>query len=151
MEIIEYYSSDDREIYLKQIESYEWSAAKFLASLLKENRLRAALGGWGRLYLLVEGKKLVSFITLSERDCISADACEYTPWMGFFHTAPEYRGRRYGKRLVDHICAAARNDGYRFIYVATDHVGLYEKYGFEYLKNYKDIWGEDSRVYKRKL
>lgn len=151
MEIIEYFSSAHREAYLKQIESYEWSAAKFLATLLRNNRFKTVLGGWGRLYLLVDGNRLVSFLTLSGRDCISEDQCPYTPWLGFFHTAPEYRGNHYGQVLIDYLCLMARNDGYHSIYVATDHIGLYEKYGFEYIKNCKDIRGEDSRIYKRKL
>ncbi len=72
MEILEYASCSDKNNFLRQIERYEWKAAKYLATLLKENRLQDALVGWSDLYLFVEKKKLVSLLTLSESDCISA-------------------------------------------------------------------------------
>lgn len=149
MEVAEYYSCAKKDKYLKQIESYEWSAAKFLATLLKENRLQQTLGGWGKLFLLVDGDALVSFVTFSAQDCI--DDPDITPWLGFFHTAPEYRGNRYGKLLIDRVCELAREDGFKEVYIATDHINLYEKYGFTYLENRIDVWGTDSRIYKREI
>ena len=68
MEIIEYKSCKNRDVYLNQIKNYEWRAAKFLAVLLNEDRLHETLGGWYKLFMLVDGDRLVSFITLSERD-----------------------------------------------------------------------------------
>ncbi len=149
MEIVEYFSSSRKDKFLNQIEAYEWSAAKFLATLLKENRLQETLGGWGKLFLLVDSDMLVSFITFSAQDCI-ADP-NITPWLGFFHTAPEYRGNRYGKLLIDHVCEYAQKDGFSEVYIATDHIDLYEKYGFTYLENRIDVWGEDSRIYKKEI
>ncbi len=149
MEIVKYSSCAQKNKYISQIENCEWQAAKFLAALLKENRLESVLGGWGDLYLLVDGDTLVSFITFSEQDCISDK--NLTPWLGFFHTAPEYRGNRYGKILIDYVCQSAVNAGYKTVYLATDHINLYEKYGFVYSENRIDIHGEDSRIYKREL
>ncbi len=149
MEIIEYSSCVEKDIYINQIATYEWGAAKYLATLLKENRLEDAFGGWGKLYLLVDGHALISFVTLSAQDCISDP--KLSPWLGFFHTAPEYRGKHYGKLLIDRVCEFAKKDGYNTIYIATDHIGLYEKYGFTYIENRIDNWGVDSRVYKKDL
>lgn len=149
MEVKEYFLRSGMDVYLKQIEATDWSAAKFLATLLKENRLQETLGGWGKLYMLVDEDRLVSFVTFSAQDCIADE--KLTPWLGFLHTAPEYRGNRYGKVLIDRICEIAKKDGYEAVYLATDHIGLYEKYGFVYLENRLDVWGEDSRIYIRYL
>ncbi len=151
VEITEYRHCLETEKYLAQMECYEWKAAKYLAALLKENRMEEALGEWWKLFLLVNGDDLVSFVTLSARDCISSPDPEFTPWLGFFHTAPESRGNRYGKILLDHACKVAGDGGYKNVYIATDHVGLYEKYGFAYLENRIDVWGIDSRIYKKEL
>lgn len=147
MKIIEYFSCADNEKYLNQIENCGWQAGKFLATLLKENRFIDTLGGWAKLFLLVDGDILVSFVTLSAQDCI-ADP-NLSPWLGFLHTAPQYRGNRYGKLLIDGVCEFAQKCGYEYVYLATDHIGLYEKYGFRYVENRIDVWGEDSRIYKR--
>lgn len=148
MQIIDYFKDDRQEHWLSQIEAYEWRAAKYLARLLTKNEFHSEVGR-GTLFLLTDGDKLVSFLTLAERDCI--DAPEYTPWIGFAHTAPEYRGHRHMGKLIDHACAAAREHGAARVYLCTDHVGLYEKYGFAYLENRVSIYGEDSRVYVREV
>ena len=149
MEIVEYSNCVEKDNYVGQIEACEWRAAKYLAALLKENRLQTALGGWAKLYLLVDGNTIVSFVVLSAQDCINDQSL--TPWLGFFHTAPQYRGKRHGKKLIDHVCEVAKEEGFKTVYLATDHVGLYEKYGFAYLENRIDVYGEDSRVYKRDI
>ena len=46
-------------------------------------------------------------------------------------------------------CAAKM--GYKKIYIGTDHVGLYEKYGYTYQENRIDCWGGDMRVLCKNL
>lgn len=146
MKIIDYFKDDRQAHWLAQIAQYEWRAARFLAQLLAEGRFHSTLGQ-GALYLLTEGDDLVSFLTLAERDCIEAP--EYAPWIGFVHTSPEYRGRRCAGKLIDHAVSMAGQHGAERVFICTDHVGLYEKYGFIYLENRMSIYGEDSRVYVR--
>lgn len=148
MQIIDYFKDGRQQYWLAQIAAYEWRAAKFLANLLEKGELHQNVGK-GTVFLLTDGDKLVSFLTLSERDCV--DAPEYTPWIGFVHTAPEYRGHRHIGKLIDHACAAAREHGAARVYLCTDHVGLYEKYGFTYLENRVCVDGEDGRVYVREV
>ena len=149
MQIIEYFSCDDREKYLKQIEECEWDSAKFLAKLLRENGLQELLGGWCKLFMLTEGYKLISFISFSARDDIANSAL--TQWLGFFHTTPEYRGRGYGEKLINYVCAYAQQSGYNAVYISTNHIGLYEKFGFTFQGIENDVRGNPSRVYKKEL
>jgi inorganic pyrophosphatase len=41
----------------------------------------------------------------------------------------------------------AKKKGHNHIYISTGEIGLYEKYGYRFWKNMKDVSGEDSRVY----
>ena len=148
MKILNYFTCDNQSHWLAGIAANEWRAAKFLANLLEKGEFRQNVGE-GTVYLLTEGDDLVSFLSLAQRDCVQAP--EYTPWIGFVHTAPEYRGHRHMGKLIDHACAAAREHGVARVYLCTDHVGLYEKYGFTYLENRVSIYGEDSRIYTRDL
>lgn len=149
MEIKEYFACENRENFLKQLESCDWSAGKFLAKIIKDNRFEQTLGGWAKLFLLVANDALVSFVTLSAQDCI--DDPEMTPWLGFLHTAAEYRGNRYGKLLIDYACNVASNNGYDKVYLATDYVGLYEKYGFKYVESRIDVYNEQRRIYVKEI
>ncbi len=148
MKILNFFESDDRQGLIGKIEQGDWRAAKFLANLLREGTFQQAVGG-GTVYLLMDGENMVSFVTLTRQDCV-ADEALY-PWLGFFYTFPEYRGRRYGGALLEHASNEAKKQGYKQVYLATDHVGLYEKYGFTYLENRVDIYGENSRIYGKQL
>lgn len=146
MKIIDYFQADDPERWLSQIASYEWRAARYLTELLTKGTFHQVVGE-GTLFLLIDGETLVSFASLAERDCL--DAPGMSPWIGFVHTAPAYRGQRQVGKLIDHACAVARQHGAARVYLYTDHEGLYEKYGFTYLESRPDLHREDSRVYSR--
>lgn len=148
MKFIDFFLTEQKETLVTKIGEADWGAAKFLARLLKEGSFHDVLGN-GTLFLLMDGEQPVSFVTLTQQDCVD-DKTLY-PWLGFFFTFPEYRGNRYGGMLLDHAAEEARKQGYEKVYLATDHVGLYEKYGFTYWENRIDVYNEDSRIYIRNL
>ena len=39
MQIIEYFEDGQKEHWIKEIEGFSWGAAKYLAKLLRENRI----------------------------------------------------------------------------------------------------------------
>lgn len=146
MEIFDYFSNEQRS-WIDKIRVCDWSAAKFLADLLEQNKFHTVLGN-GSLFITADSEKLVSFCTLTCRDCIKDD--DLFPWIGFVFTSPEYRGNRYSGEIIEFACEEAKKQGYNKVYIATDHVGLYEKYGFIYMESRTDIYGEESRIYYRK-
>lgn len=147
MEIFDYFSTEQHS-WIDKIRVCDWGAAKFLAELLEQNRFHEVLGN-GSLFIMADGDKLVSFCTLTHRDCIKDD--DLFPWVGFVFTAPDYRGKRYSGEVIEAACKRALRQGFDKVYLATDHIGLYEKYGFTYLESRTDIYGEESRIYFRKL
>ena len=149
MRIITFHSSADQQRLIDLIDRCDWGAAHFLAELLREDKFHSTLGGEGELYIILEGERLASFATLTRQDCIADESL--WPWVGFVYTAPEYRGRRLAGRLLAHIETAAAARGLERLYIATDHIGLYEKYGYSYIENRVDVWGEDSRIYAKTL
>lgn len=147
MIIFDYFKNKQPQ-WIEKIRACKWGAAKFLADLLEQNRFHTVLGK-GSLFIMADGDELVSFCTLTEKDCV--DDITLFPWIGFVFTAPEYRGKRYSGKIIEHTCAQAEKQGYDKVYLATDHIGLYEKYGFAYLESRIDIYNEESRIYCRKL
>ena len=134
MQIIEYFEDGKKECWIEKIGSCDWGAAKYLAVLLKDGRFETVLGTGGKLFLLCDGDELVSFVTLTHQDCI--DDIRLFPWLGFVFTAPEYRGHRYSEQIISHACEEARRQGHEKVYLATDHIGFYEKYGIIYMAGY---------------
>ena len=151
MNIVEYYALDEirRARYREQIGKGDWKAARFLCGLLEKDELRKRCGPGTRLLLGLEGDRLAAFCTLAEQD--EVDAPDMTPWIGFVYTFPEYRGRRRSGELIERACEIALDRGAKQVYVSTDEIGLYEKYGFAFVETMKDTWGGDTRVYRRQL
>ena len=87
MEIFDYFINEKRS-WIDKIRACDWRAAKFLADLLEQNKFHNVLGN-GSLFIMADGEKLVSFCTLTHRDCIKDDSL--FPWVGFVFTAPYYR------------------------------------------------------------
>lgn len=149
MKIIEYFSTDNKEYWLSQIQESDWRAAQYLHKLLKEQRLKQLVGEKTKVLLLVDGKKLVSFCTFAEKDDIQPT--NLTPWIGWVYTFPNYRGNHYVGKLLSHAESLAKEAEIKNIYISTNHTGLYEKYGYEFFEIMKDMNGEDSRVYVKHL
>lgn len=144
MHIIRYFECEDPKNLQQQIAAADWGAATFLVDLLRKGTFFDTVGGEGELFVLMDGETVVSFATLTRQDCIR-DESMY-PWIGFVYTFPAYRGRRFSGQLIGYIQKEAAAQGHDRVYIATDHVGLYEKYGYTYLENRIDCWGDDSRI-----
>lgn len=148
MEIIDYFKSDNPEHWLAEIKKGDWGAIPTLARFIEENSFHENLGE-GTLLLLTEGDRLLSFVSFAERDCIDDDSL--SPWVGFVYTFPEYRGHRHVGKLIRRCEEIAAENGLPTVFVCTDHVGLYEKYGFSYMESRADIYGGVSRIYRKNI
>lgn len=148
MEIIDYFKSDKPDYWLAEIKKGDWGAISTLARFIEENSFHENLGE-GTLLLLTEWDRLLSFVTFAERDCIDDE--KLSPWIGFVYTFPEYRGHHYVGKLIFRCEEIASEKGISQIYICTDHIGLYEKYGFTYIESRADIYGGDSRIYRKNI
>lgn len=149
MNIVEYFTSDEKDHWLHKIDESDWGAGKFLVHLLRNNELTKLCGNNTKVLLLTEEDELISFCTLADADDIQPT--ELTPWIGFVYTFPKHRGNRNAGRLLDYAEKLASTQGFSDVYISTNEVGLYEKYGYVFLTTMKDINGEDSKVYTKKI
>ena len=149
MQVIHFFESNRQPHWLEEIRRSDWSAGAFLADLISKGTFFDAVGAKSKVLLLIEGDELLSFCTYAERDDIRAT--ELTPWMGFVYTFPEHRGHHYVGKLFEEIERLAKEEGIPAVYISTNHVGLYEKYGCEFKTQMKDMDGKPSRVYVKKM
>jgi len=100
-------------------------------------------------YLLYQNEKLIGCAGLITNDFISR--MDLYPWLCALYIEAEHRGNDYGSLLIERIKKDAGAKEYTHLYLCTDHIGYYERYGFEYLAQGYHPWGENSRIYKIKL
>ena len=60
---------------------------------------------------------------------------DLTPWYATMYVRSEYRGMGYSKLLNNAILDEARRLGYNKIYLKTDLVNYYEKFGAKYMED----------------
>lgn len=149
MEVLDLYKTGNKELWLSQMEKCDWGAGPYLAYLVKENKLFDLVGENSKVLMLTDGEDLVSFCTLAKYDDVQPT--DLTPWIGFVYTYPEYRGKRLAGELLTFAEKLAKQDGATDVYISTNHIGLYEKYGYEFFTETKDVEGENTRVYKKTI
>lgn len=86
--------------------------------------------------ILLDEDKLVGFISIFPHDGDSEK--ELTPWYATMYVKKEYRGRGYSKVLNDAILEEARKRGIETIYLKTELINYYEKFGAVYIKDLSD-------------
>ena len=149
MRVINYFDSDRQSHWINEIKRGDWGAAGFLYELLSKGSFFDAAGENSKVLLLTDGDELISFCTYAEKDDIQPT--ELTPWMGFVYTFPEHRGHHYVGLLMEEVERLAIKEGVSEVYISTNHIGLYEKYGCEFKAEMHDMSGELSRVYVKKV
>lgn len=149
MKVINYFESDSKEHWLEQIKKSDWSASAFLYKLLSENTFFDAVGEHSKVLLLTDGDELISHCTFAQKDDIQPT--DLTPWVGFVYTFPEHRGHRYAGKLFDEVERLSEAESIPAVFLSTNHIGLYEKYGFKFLDVMNDIDGKPSRVYVKRF
>ncbi|MCF0116653.1 MAG: GNAT family N-acetyltransferase [Bacilli bacterium] len=137
------------EITEKEIDYLKDTECNFntwLAKKIDDDEVESYLGDDPYfLFLCSDEGDIIGNCTLTFQDCIQ-DTSLY-PWIGFVFIKENYRGHRYCGHLLDYACSLA-NEKYKTnrVYLATDARNLYEKFGFEYMENRIDFWGEDTRI-----
>ena len=149
MEVISFYDSERQEHWLEEIKRSDWASGKFLHEVLSEGKFFDTVGDGSRVLILTDGDELISYCTYARWDDIQPT--DLTPRMGFVYTFPEHRGHRYAGLLLNEIERLAREEQVPQVYISTNHVGLYEKYGCEFLTMMDDMDGKPSRVYIKKF
>ena len=149
MQVLDYFSEPQSEKWLAQIAQCDWGAGIYLHELLVNGELLRLCGSTTRVLLLADNDVLAGFCTLAEQDDIQPTSL--TPWVGFLYIYPPYRGHRHAGRLLTAAEAQALVQGASSLYISTNHVGLYEKYGYHFLSHLPDISGEPSRIYEKRL
>lgn len=84
-----------------------------------------------RWFLALDGKRIVGGLGVIENDFHPRH--DLTPNVCAVYVEAAYRGRRIAGDLLELACRSMAADGICTLYLLTDHVGFYERYGWAYL------------------
>jgi len=139
---------ENRERVIEELSVCDWRGGRSLAERLKQNTLADKCGEHAVYVLLSEKEDTMAVCVLGEKDEIDT---EMTPWLGYVYTFPAFRGQRAMGRLIAYVIGVLQEKGIPELYVSSNEKGLYEKYGFTYMKEMKTAKGEMTSVYHRRI
>lgn len=132
-------------IVAEYAQNCSWSAGKALAREMLNNNFT----DWERVIIAIEQGSIAGYCTVTKTDCIPNLA--YTPYIGFIFVDEHYRGNRLSQKLIIYAMEYLKNLGFSEVYLVSDHINLYEKYGFEVIDKKIAPWGEEEKIYMQKL
>ena len=99
-----------------------------------------------RWYALVKAEDIIGGFGLIANDFNSRQ--DLYPWLCALFIEQSERGQGLGGRLLAQGIAETRRLGFEKLYLATDHIGYYERYGFKYIGDCYDVGGAPERIYE---
>jgi len=84
--------------------------------------------GW---YLCLDGERIIGGLGVIENDF--HDRSDLAPNVCAVYTEEAFRGRGIAGRLLKAVVEGMRSKGVTPLYLVSDHIGFYERYGWEFL------------------
>lgn len=104
---------------------------------------------WETPFVAMAGNCIVGMVTVMKTDYYPLP--EIYPWVSTLFVTEEYRGRRISERLIAFANSYAKDLGFEKTYIPSEHIGLYEKYGYRYIKDIVNYGGGTDRLYAKDL
>ena len=83
--------------------------------------------------LLLDDDILIGFISIFPTD--GDERNDLSPWYATMYVKKEFRGKGYSKILNNAILEEAKKRGFKKLYLKTDLINYYEKFGAVFLEN----------------
>lgn len=132
------------EALLRFVENFSWDE-------VKEHTVRVIKNwefeGWETPFVALADGCIAGMVTIMKSDYYPLP--EIYPWISTLFVSEEYRGRRISGKLVDFANEYAKQHGFDRTYIPSEHIGLYEKYGYSYLRDIVNYGGGTDRLYVR--
>lgn len=124
-------------------EKWGISLEAYLESIRACTYGREAVPQW---YLAMEGDDVVGGLGVIANDF--HDRKDLTPNVCAVYVEERYRGRGIAGKMLHFVCADMKEMGIDTLYLVTDHVSFYERYGWKFLCMVQgDGEPEPSRMY----
>ena len=104
---------------------------------------------WETPFAATVNGNVIGMVTIMKSDYYPLP--EIYPWISTLFVAEEYRGNRISGKLIDFANDYAKEKSFERTYIPTEFVGLYEKYGYCYIKDIVNYGNGIDRLYAKEL
>ena len=141
----------DKNTYLADnllnfVENFSWLDVKEHTVRLIKNW---EFEDWETPFVAMVNGQIIGMVTIMKSDFYPLP--EVFPWISTLFVSETFRGNRISGKLIDFANEYAKDIGFDKTYIPTGHIGLYEKYGYRYIKNIVNYGGDTDRLYAKEL
>ena len=140
---------DKEHKYFTQLINYarncSWVAGDHLATMLEDG----SFTDWESAFAAIVDEHIVGFCTFMKTDYYPDN--KYFPWISTIFVDEEYRGKRISQHMIETVIEYAKNLPFSHVYIPSDMIGFYEKYGFEKIVELENYGGDIDNIFAKKL
>lgn len=132
--------------FLHFVENCSWTEVRdHIAGLIREWKFT----DWETMFAAVKDGRIVGMASVLKTDYYPLP--EIFPWVSCVFVEKPYRGQRISEKLIDAANRYAKEQGFTKTYIPTEYTGLYERYGYTYVKDIVNYGGGTDRLYVKNL
>lgn len=128
------------------VENFSWEEVKeHMLQILKA----WAFTDWETPFAAIVNGQIVGMASIMKTDYYPLP--EIYPWISSVFVTEDYRGNRISEKLIDFANEYAKECGFARTYIPSEYIGLYEKFGYQYLKDITNYGNGTDRLYVKEL
>lgn len=104
---------------------------------------------WERMFVAICDGKIVGMTSIMKSDYYPLP--KIYPWISCVFVSEENRGNRISEKLIDYANDYAKSIGFNKTYISSNFMGLYEKYGYNYVKDIMNYSNTIDRLYAKNI
>lgn len=104
---------------------------------------------WETPFVAMVDDCIVGMVTIMKSDYYPLP--EIFPWISTLFVSEEYRGNRISEKLINFANQYAKEIGFDKTYIPTEYIGLYEKFGYSYVRDIVNYGNGIDRLYAKEL
>ena len=104
---------------------------------------------WEAMFVALMDGKIIGMTSIMKTDYYPIP--EIYPWVSCVFVSEEYRGYKISGMLIDFANEYAKENGFDKTYIPTEFFGLYEHYGYQYVKDIINYGGDRDHLFVKEF
>lgn len=100
---------------------------------------------WETMFVAISKEQIVGMASIMRTDYYPLP--EVYPWISCVFVTEEMRGQRISGQLIEYANSYAREHRFTKTYIPSEYMGLYEKYGYAYVKDIVNYGGGTDHLF----
>jgi GNAT superfamily N-acetyltransferase len=118
---------------------------KHLADLLRGNRFEE----WESVFVAMSDNDIIGYCTFLRTDYYPDN--KYFPWISSIFVDEKYRGNRVSQKIIEAVIQYAKEQHFTRVYIPSDMIGFYEKYGFTKIDELVNYGGDVDNIFAKDI